>query len=153
MTPGEMQSAKELVGSGEPTRFLAIDPGKRCGLLYWTQGSYDTNTATLDELPEWLYSHVADSAFPLDFVAIEAFSLTGGNRRNDPSMPSSQGIGMARMACHAAGIPLYVVQRTSKRAGHQSLDAAGLAAWQSARNDHERDAVDIAGFVLREARR
>ncbi len=60
---------------------------------------------------------------------------------------------MARMACHAASIPLYVVQRTSKRAGHQSLDAAGLAAWQAARNDHERDAVDIAGFVLREARR
>ena len=150
MTPGEMQSAKDLVSSGEPERFIAIDPGKNTGACRYHFGTYKTITLPLSELPALLLDEVHGD---LDFVAIENFSLVGGVRNNDPSMPSSQGIGMTRMACHAAGIPLYVVQRTSKRAGHQSLDAAGLAAWQAARNDHERDAVDIAGFVLREARR
>ena len=142
-----MQSVAELKGTGEPSSFLVIDPGKRCGMLLWQRGVYTKWTCSLDELPEQL-AFVEDQ----DFVAIEDYSLKGGVRNNDPSMPSSEGIGMARMACHLADIPLYKIQRNAKRAGHQALDAAGVICWQSARNDHERDVCDMAGLVLRECR-
>lgn len=143
-----MLSAKELVGHGRPTRFIAVDPGKSTGLLYWDDGTWNMSTVSLAELPKNLLgiAHV-------DFVVCESYSLTGGNRRNDPSMPAPQGIGMARMACFAQDVPLYMIHRGAKRAGHQALDADGMAAWQQARNDHERDVVDLGGFVLREALR
>ncbi len=144
-----MRSVAELKGAGEPESFLVIDPGKRCGVLMWDQGVYTKWTCSLDELP----AELADiKNMGLDFVAIEDYSLKGGVRNNDPSMPSSVGIGMARMACHTADIPLYKIQRNAKRAGHQALDAGGIECWRSARNDHERDVCDMAGLVLRECR-
>lgn len=143
-----MHSATELRGGGLADRpFIVVDPGKRTGLLAWERGVYTSWTCSLDELPdELLLLRLSTYAF----AVVENYSLTGGNRRNDPSMPAPVGIGMCRMACHTARVPLYSVQRNAKRAGHQALDAAGLAAWQRARNDHERDVVDLAGFVLRE---
>ncbi len=144
-----MHAVAELKGTGEPYSFMVIDPGKRCGLLVWKQGVYTKWTCSLDELPGML---IASTVELYDFVAIEDYSLKGGVRNNDPSMPSSQGIGMARMACHVADIPLYKIQRNAKRAGHQALDAGGIECWRSARNDHERDVCDMAGLVLRECR-
>jgi hypothetical protein len=142
----------ELRGLGEPKSydtFISIDPGKRCGVCFYSQRQIQwTHTADLDDLPRWLRAYL-----PVSYVICEDFSLRGGVRNNDPSMPSSQGIGMCKTACDWTGTPLVLVQRTVKRAGHQALDAQGLAAYAAARNDHERDAVDIMGYALREMRR
>jgi hypothetical protein len=141
----------ELRGLGEPTgRLLAIDPGKQCGICVYgpSLSLFSAWTCPLDELPATLQGRL-----PCAYVICEDFSLKGGVRNNDPSMPSSQGIGMCKTACDWTGTPLVLVQRTVKRAGHQALDAQGLAAYAAARNDHERDAVDIMGYALREMRR
>lgn len=146
--------AADLVGLGEPCgAFLVLDPGKTCGVALWG-ASYDTNrwwTVPLDGLPQTLREHtlLGDARF----VVCENFVLRGGAGNNDTSMPASQGIGMARMACYAAGVPLYLVPPICKRAGHMALDEQGRAAYAACRNDHERDVVDIAGFVLREVHR
>lgn len=135
---------KSLRGAKGP--FLALDPGKHCGLCFYN-GDYRANTADLGELPSVLHDLGSRS---LAFVICESFSLLGGNRRNDPSMPSSQGIGMARMACYAAQIPLILVSPQTKRAGHMALDAQGQYAFEACRTAHERDAVDLCGLALRE---
>jgi hypothetical protein len=144
----------ELRGLGEPTGVLiAIDPGKRCGICIYDKqyGLFVAGVCALDELPSELHANLSD--MKVQYVICEDFSLKGGVRNNDPSMPSSQGIGMCKTACDWTGTPLVLVQRTVKRAGHQALDAQGLAAYAAARNDHERDAVDIMGYALREMRR
>jgi len=140
----------ELRGLGEPTGVLiAIDPGKQCGFCVYDRcGLFHAWTVPLDEMPSELRGWL-----PVQYVVCEDFSLLGGVRNNDPSMPSSQGIGMCKTACDWTDTPLVLVQRTAKRAGHQALDARGLAAYAAARNDHERDAVDIMGYALREMRR
>jgi hypothetical protein len=142
----------ELRGLGEPEDgLLAIDPGKQCGFCVYDRcGLFHAWTVPLDEMPRVLKEQID---LGLQHVICEDFSLRGGVRNNDPSMPSSQGIGMCKTACDWTDTPLVLVQRTAKRAGHQALDAQGLAAYAAARNDHERDAVDIMGFALREMRR
>lgn len=146
-------TAPDLVGLGEPTKpFLVVDPGKRTGVLIYTplyNGplKWAVNTAALDELPKVL------GLEGLEFVVCEDFKLRGGPHAGDAGMTSAQGIGMCRMACYAAGVPLFLVPPICKRAGRMALDAAGLEARERCRNDHERDVVDITGFVLREMRR
>lgn len=146
-----------LKGIGTPEVFMAIDPGQRCGVCLWSVAAgWRTSTTVLDELPGLLDAMLRSwgpGCPPRPaFVVIENYSLTGGNRRNDPSMPSSRGIGMAHLACAWTDTPLFLIQRGSKRAGHMALDQVGQLAFQAARNLHERDVVDLAGFALREMR-
>lgn len=147
-----------LIGLGEPTRpFLVVDPGKRTGVMHYTPpnwGAYNNpepflrvNTAALDELPKVLERGA------YEFVVCEDFKLRGGPHAGDAGMTSAQGIGMCRMACYAACVPLYLLPPICKRAGRMALDDAGKAARERCRNEHERDVVDLCGFALREMRR
>lgn len=154
-----------LRGLGEPTGWLlAIDPGKRTGVCIYAptindtrvSGVYTSNTAALDELPQLLKQLLrwAGPGGP-QLVIVENFMLQSRSavQQSGSDMPSSQGIGMCRTACEWTGTEMVLVSPQIKRAGHMSLDAGGLAAWQAARNDHERDAVDIMSYALREMRR
>lgn len=158
----EPLKAAALRGIGEPRgSFLVVDPGGRCGVAIATPSSrdfkYGASTMSLDELPTYLRAVLMKrETFPISYVVCEDYSLDGGRAgavQAGSKMPSSQGIGMCRVACEWTDTPLFLVPRNCKRAGHQALDAAGRAAYEAARNDHERDVVDIAGFVLREVRR
>lgn len=142
-----------FVGAGELRGpFLVVDPGARCGIaMVGADGAMRLNTAALDELADALGLALTDAAF----VVCEDFHLVGGRalQQSGSSMPSAQGIGMCRLACEWTDKALFLAPPICKRAGHKALNAAGRAAYESARNDHERDAADIAGFVLRELRR
>lgn len=142
-----------LRGMGEPTGMLVvIDPGKRTGVAVYDPGTgYAVNTAGLDELPALLHELLPGPVF----VACEDFHLTGGRamQQSGSDMPSSRGIGMCQLACEWTDTPLILVQPGVKRAGFKALDADGLAARAACRNDHERDVVDLTGYVLREMRR
>lgn len=146
-------TAPDLVGRGEPTGpFLVVDPGKTTGFLEcYCQAGWLSESFPLDELPAALYC--GPGSLAPEFVVCEDFKLRGGPHAGDAGMTSAQGIGMCRMACYAAGVPLFLVPPICKRAGRMALDAAGLKARERCRNDHERDVVDITGFVLREMRR
>lgn len=159
--------ATALRGLGEPRGwFLVVDPGKRTGVAVVcvrenAAGSrytrIITNVAALDELPGVLRHLQTGPGFEESwtFVVCEDYHLLGGRamQQSGSDMPSSQGIGMCRTACEWTDTPLYLVPPNIKRAGHQALDAEGRAAYDDCRNDHERDVVDIAGYVLREMRR
>lgn len=148
-----------LVGAGEPRgSFLVVDPGLKCGVAHVDSGShYHVVSTPLEELPFVLRRalNVYNELGPATFVVCEDFHLLGGKARQQAGsiMPSSQGIGMCRVACEWTDTPLYLTQPGCKRAGEKALDAAGRAARAACRNDHERDVVDIAGFVLREMSR
>lgn len=149
--------AAALRGLGEPKGwFLVIDPGKRTGVAVVdpmrTVDPIRTNVAALDELSGLLGTFLQSVSAPA-FVVCEDYTQHAGPGRSDPKMPSSQGIGMCRTACEWTDTPLFLAPPGCKRAGHQALDAAGRATYDACRNDHERDVVDIAGFVLREMRR
>ncbi len=137
--------------------FLVVDPGKTTGLLHYSRRAGWGMVATvrgLDHLPLWLRDWV--SLETVEFVVCEGFTLAGGKMgRNQAGsdMPSSQGIGMCRLACDWAGIPLYLAHKGCKTAGRKALDADGLERRKLAKNDHERDVIDIAGYVLRELKR
>ena len=149
-----------LRGLGEPRNltFMVVDPGKRCGVCFYMTNEpnkpvYSVNTAGLDELPGLLQVLKKPG---IAFVACEDYHLVGGRlaqQQAGSDMPSAQGIGMCRVACEWTDTTMFLVQPNNKRAGFASLDAAGLAARASCRNDHERDAVDLTGYVLREMRR
>lgn len=149
------QSYTALRGT-KPAPFLVVDPGKRCGLARYRPremafvGGLGAWTCSLDGLPDELRDIV--HADGVSYVVCESFSLLGGNRLNDPSIPASQGIGMVRMACYTAGVPLYMVPPKDKSAGHLSMDTATGAAYARCHNDHERDVIDIAALIKREWR-
>lgn len=156
----EPLKALALRGLGEPRGwFLVVDPGKRTGIACVNMhaggtGDIQTNVARLDELPAVL-GVLRGRANEHAFVVCEDYHLLSGKamQQSGSDMPSAQGIGMCRTACEWTDTPLYLVEPGCKRAGHQALDAAGRAAYAACRSDHERDVVDIAGFVLREMRR
>lgn len=155
----EPLKALALRGLGEPRgSLLVVDPGKATALNVVLPGGHmRTNKAALDELPLALHGLLQPSldGDAVAFVVCEDYHLLSGKamQQSGSSMPSSQGIGMCRTACEWTDTPLYLVPPNIKRAGHQALDAAGRDAYAACRNDHERDVVDIAGFVLREMRR
>lgn len=158
----EPLKAAALRGLGEPRgSFLVVDPGGRCGVAL-IDAAWDVYTVQLDELAGdlhhslWMPRVYGPPDACAAFVVCEDFSLAGGRAgavQAGSKMPSSQGIGMCRVACEWTDTPLFLMPPNCKRAGHQALDAAGRAAYEAARNDHERDVVDISGFVLREVRR
>lgn len=167
-----MKSVTALNALGEPRRpFLVVDPGKRCGLCLYVPPPFSTrarmrpeppvmatDTCPIDDLPAKLHSYVTGQEFGRfaapAFVVCEDFRLAGGNRSNAGAtdMPASRGIGMCQMACFAADIELFMAQRGVKRAGACALDTYGRSARAAAHNDHERDAVDLCGYVLRQMR-
>lgn len=143
-----------LMGRGEPKgSFWVVDPGKTAGFLERRAetGLWLVESFPLDELTATLLCGYGGPA--PEFVVCEDFKLRGGPHAGDAGMTSAQGIGMCRMACYAMGVPLFLVPPICKRAGRMALDAAGLEARERCRNDHERDVVDLCGFVLRELRR
>jgi hypothetical protein len=144
-----------LRGLGEPKGTLVvIDPGKRTGVcVFHPAHGYTVNTAGLDELPLLLRVLLLNEPV---LLACEDYHLVGGRlaqQQAGSDMPSAQGIGMCRVACEWTDTLMVLVQPNNKRAGHAALDARGLAAWQACRNPHERDAVDLCSYVLREMRR
>lgn len=140
-----------LRGLGEPKgAILVVDPGTRCGICVLDPDiGYSVNTAQLDELPGLLRWMLPGPVF----VVVEDYHLVKAVVQMGSDMPSSQGIGMCRTACEWTDTQMFLVPPNIKRAGHQALDAKGMAAWRSCRNEHERDVVDITGYVLREMRR
>lgn len=161
-----MKSVTALNALGEPRApFLVVDPGTRTGLCRYEpprghrgEPRYITWNCPIDELPAALYAefrgmHTAAYQRPA-FIICEDFRLAGGNRANAGAtdMPASRGIGMCQMAVYGADAELFMAQRTVKRAGQMALDRYGREARAAARNDHERDAVDLCGYVLRQMR-
>ncbi len=151
------KSATLLKGLGYPRgSFLVIDPGKRTGynivspvLHRGAPGEYPLHTVgtcALDELPTLLAALMR--ANDVCFVVCEDYSLLGGSRRNDPKMPSSQGIGMCKTACAWTDTTLYLIQPNHK-APAAWQKPADTAARERCRNDHQRDVVDLAITVLR----
>lgn len=144
-----------LIGVGEPERnILVVDPGRTVGLCSWSHATraYSIDTAPLEGLPGMLHYHIRKGT---GFIAVEDYRLVGGNRANAGATeaPAAIGIGMCRTACVWTDTPMYLIGRNAKRAGHMALDHEGQLAYQAARNAHERDAIDLMGFVLREMRR
>lgn len=147
---------------GEPRgSILVVDPGNTCGIatvspapapLNWL---WRSNTCRLDELPdllrEALYEPMGRGS-GIALVACEDFTLHGGNRRNAPKMPASQGIGMCRTACDWTDKPLFMIQPNCKTAGRKALDQRGAECREACRSEHARDAVDMAGWIFRQLR-
>lgn len=131
---------------------MIVDPGGTCGIVEWIDGVWDVSSCSLDDLPVWLDS---PSIIKYGFLAAEVYYLQSSRARQQAGsdMPASQAIGMMRQMSQAFELPFYLIPRNAKRAGHQALDAAGQEAYAAARNIHQRDAVNLAGFVLREMRR
>lgn len=145
-----------LAGLGKvPAPFLIIDPGKRTGVgVYTSEGFVETSTVPLDELPGVLRDALA-APTPFKFVVCEDYHLVGGKlgaQQAGSDMPSSIGIGMCRALCEAYDVQMYLAQPNMKRGGHAyALTRAPklLSSFQAARNDHERDTVDLAAAVVR----
>lgn len=152
------KSATELKGLGLPWRpFIVVDPGRRCGInvvrpaktAWLGVALHDVATYPLEELPDLLRQLVSSALLPgVAFVVCEDYTLHGGNRRNDPKMPASQGIGICRAICALTDTQLYLIQPNQKApaAWARPADAEARAR---CRNEHERDVVDLAITVLR----
>lgn len=139
---------------GERT-FLVVDPGKRTGLARVSfipdDAPYTVWTESLTDLP----STIMQLAPRVAFVVCEDYLLRGGRlaqQQAGSDMPSSLGIGICWGLCEALDTNLYLAAPGDKSAGHMSLDNVGANAYSRARNDHERDVVDLAGYVIREMR-
>ncbi len=150
------KSATLLKGLGYPRgSFLVIDPGKRTGYNLVSpvlhRGAPDAyplhtvGTCALDELPSVLES-LMRATRSVSFVVCEDYSQHG--QRGDPKMPSSQGIGMCRCACAWTDTQMYLIQPNQK-APAAWRKRADVEARERCRNDHERDVVDLAAYVLR----
>ncbi len=136
--------------------FIVVDPGKNTGLLTYADRHIGAVVTVrgLDALPQALDDWIVIGQ--ARFVVCEGYTLAGGKMgRNQAGsdMPSSQGIGMCRAVCAWRGVPLYLAHKGCKTAGRAALDADGLERRELAKNDHERDVIDIAGYVLRELKR
>lgn len=142
-----------LVGKGEPSgALLTLDPGATTGYCVYMHGDWTAGRLPLAELAHWL--RVVDAG-SYELVGCEAFILRGAKARQQAGsdMPAPRGIGMIRSACDAAGVDLFMMQTVTKRAGKMALDAGGKACRARCKSEHERDAVDLMGFLLREMRR
>ncbi len=147
-----------LKGLGYPRgSFIVVDPGKRCGINIVSPAQardhgawrelHVVDTVRLDELPSTLrYGMLSND---ISFVVCEDYTLRGGTARNDPKMPSAQGIGMCRAICEYADVQMYLIQPNQK-APMAWLRYADSKARDLCRNDHERDVVDLAVYVLRQ---
>lgn len=154
--PGLIADFRKWAATARPVygELVILDPGGTCGLLSVAYGfgdddRYDVTKCSLDALPRELHDRCSPN---VRAVICEDFTLHAG-RRNDPKMPASQGIGVARAVCYAEGLPLFLLQPNVKTEGYRHLDAAGLAAYAACRSDHERDVVDLAGKALYELRK
>ncbi len=147
-----------LRGLGYPRgSFIVVDPGKRCGINIVSpaqardHGAYFplhvVDTVRLDELPSTLRYAMRSS--DISFVVCEDYTLRGGTARNDPKMPSAQGIGMCRAICEHADVQMHLIQ-PSQKAPMSWFRPADTEARERCRNDHERDVVDLAVYVLRQ---
>lgn len=134
----------------DPTMVI-VDPGKRTGvLLREPDKDWVVTDVCMDDLPVLLTGLIG--VHQPAFVGCEDFSLTGRRGHNDPSVPSAVGKGVCLAVCMLTETPLIMLPRGVKSAGHKDLDERGRIAFSTARNDHRRDVVDLAGYCLRELR-
>lgn len=150
------KSVTTLKGLSADMPFIVVDPGRKCGVnvvrpepdLAQRQmlSLHDIETCLLDELPYVLHQLIG--IVRPAFLVCEDYTLHGGNRRNDPKMPSAQGIGMVRAAGAWTDTQVYLIQPNQK-APSSWLSPADSEARERCRNDHERDVVDLAVTVLR----
>ncbi len=84
-------------------------------------------------------------------VGYEKFTLNPHQARQQAGsdMPASQVIGMLRMLAHLAGGSLVPLGTNAKKPGRLAAPPEVLAARERARNEHQRDALDLASFMLR----
>lgn len=132
--------------------FLVVDPGKRTGLARVSfipdDAPFTVWTEPLDDLPRTLM----ELAPRMAFVVCEDFLLRGGmlaQQQAGSDMPSSLGIGICWAITEALDTNLYLASPGSKSAGHLSMGPQAAAAYSRCRNDHERDVVDLASYVVR----
>lgn len=130
--------------------FLVVDPGKRTGLArVAANGFVAPSTCKLVELPDEL--HYALHVDPVAFIVCEDYLLAGGQMARNQAgsdMPSAMGIGMCMAMCRLADKGLYLARPQDKSTGRLHMDSRLAAAYGRCRNDHERDVVDLASFVL-----
>ena len=130
--------------------FLVVDPGKRTGLAHVAASGHVTpSTCKLVELPDEL--HHALHVEAVAFVVCEDYLLAGGQMARNQAgsdMPSAMGIGMCMALCRLADKGLYLARPQDKSTGHFNMGSRLSEAYTRCRNEHERDAVDLASFVL-----
>lgn len=142
-----------------------LDPGGTCGLLYGAQDPKDRAVAAVQTAVRPLAGLASQLCMDLrdlralemhgdeTLLAYEAFTLNP-RRRQDHSMPSSVGLGIFHGVACALGYPPPIgIEPGRKTAGHQwarkQLPAVANA-YDLAKNDHERDVADLAGYLLRQ---
>lgn len=132
-------------------RILAIDPGATCGwaLINRYHFAARSGTCPLEGLPNLLHDTLASCLVCEDFV-IRPQQV----RTQDPRVPAAVGIGMVRYHSIIHNISLHMVQPSVKSAG----EAWGLKLQEryvhrariEAVSEHERDALDLAAYIMRE---
>ncbi len=142
-----------------------LDPGQTCGLLYAELGVGGARATTESRPLAWLVgalSHTlqrweTETRHGDELVLVyETFYLVPGKARQQggSSMPSSEGIGVFRAVAHLLGhsAPIGVPPncKTAGRAYAVKHLPSIAAARDAANNEHERDACDLAGYVLRQ---
>lgn len=132
-----------------PPRLLVVDPGLTTGLVVVDiDGSMSAWTVKLSALPTHLDNVLAG---PTDAVIVEDYSAHGHNV--DPKAYAAIGKGMVWSACDRRRLPMFLLQPNTKKSGRAKLDEDGQAARAAAKNEHQRDAIDLAGKALHEIRK
>lgn len=149
MKPGLIADFRAWAADAPASPFLlVVDPGATTGVCMVDSNHYGLLSLSLEELPEALSSTV----FLADAVICEDFSVQPG-RHGDAKVPSAVGIGMVWGECAANGVPMFLFQPNMKKSGRARLDQAGLDARAKARDEHQRDVIDLAGKALHELRK
>lgn len=153
MTPGLIDDFRKwarhwLSITGMP-RLLIVDPGGTTGMsVIEPDGAMRTYSIPLSDLPAFLDKELAG---PIAAVICEDYSAHGKNV--DPKAVAAIGKGMVWSECARRDLPMFLFQPNVKKAGRAQLDEIGLVARTMARNDHQRDVIDLAGKARHELRK
>lgn len=139
--------ARVRAESGTPApRLLIVDPGGTTGIgVVERDGFINAYSLKLSALPARLETELAG---PIDAVICEDYSAHGKNV--DSKAVAAIGKGMVWSECDRRRLPMFLFQPNVKKAGRAQLNQAGLDARAAARNDHQRDVIDLAGKALHE---
>lgn len=127
---------------------MVIDPGGTTGICYVSGPNINmVESVPLEKLPWYLRQFMPMA----DAVICEDYSAHG--RNVDPKAVAAIGIGMVRAEADNLNVPTFLFQPNMKKAGRAHLDEAGREARTRAKNDHQRDVIDLAGKALYEIRK
>lgn len=131
------------------TNLLVVDPGGTTGLALYRghANTFETTSVPLADLPAALAARV----HTVDAIICEDFSIYG--TRGDAKAPSAIGIGMCWQMSYSSNRPLFLFQPNMKASGRKRLDQAGLDARARAKNEHQRDVIDLVGKAVHELRK